>query len=98
MKNLKFHHYVCDSFYNYMNVAVFKDLSDPDQTLRILIAVKNGDGFCRRTITADKYSALLSEWTEDGRLFDNDVRILFSALEWMDPYDPFRESAKHRVK
>ncbi|WP_446807965.1 hypothetical protein ACH50O_11660 [Methylomonas sp. 2BW1-5-20] len=77
MSNLKFRHFV-GSDLNQQNIAVYGD----DQDNRILILEKSGSEAGRITMTAEEYRYLRDEWSEDGKLQDDDVQITSSALDW----------------
>lgn len=83
MKNLKFRHFAGDADFKNLNVAVYGD----DQDNRVLIAEKNGDEICRKTVTAQQYSTLRERWSDDGKLSENDVRITVAALEFVGAFD-----------
>lgn len=83
MKNLKFRHFAGDADFKNLNVAVYGD----DQDNRVLIAEKNGDEICRKTVTAEQYSTLRERWSDDGKLSEDDVRITVAALEFVGAFD-----------
>jgi hypothetical protein len=83
--NLKFRHFAGDAHYKAMNVAVYGDDNDPDR--RILIAEKSGDPLRKTDITKSEYAELRDQWTDNGRIPDNDVRVTVSALEWIGAFE-----------
>lgn len=85
MSNLKFRHFAGGCDYKNMNVAVYNDTSDTD--LRVMIAESSGDELCRKTIMADEYAELREQWSNDGKLSEDDVRITVAALEWVGAFD-----------
>jgi hypothetical protein len=85
----KFSHFAGDCNFKNMNVAVYHDNDN-----RILIAEKNGDEISRCTITKDEYASLRDEWTDNGRMPDNDVNVTIAALEYFGTFESSKPGAK----
>jgi hypothetical protein len=81
---LKFRHFAGGCDFNKMNIAVYNP--EDNESTRILVAENNGEEICRRAISDEEYALLRDDWSNNGKLSEDDVGITYSALEWIGAF------------